>query len=219
MDNIAIIAAILFLVLVAAVVFFAAVKIVNQYERLPGVHAGSYESPEVKGPGWVFVVPIVQRGVRVDLREQFIEVPSQTSITKDNAPISIDFLIYWRIARSVPERRRGPELQWRPAEHRDDDAARGGRRHPSRRRPVEARADQRGAADQAGRGDRALGRQGHDRRDPRDHPAARCPGRDEPAAFGRADPTGRHHRVRRQPSVGDQRRRGHQAGRDPARRG
>ena len=52
---------------------------------------------EVKGPGWVFVVPIVQRGVRVDLREQFIEVPSQTNITKDNAPINIDFLIYWRI--------------------------------------------------------------------------------------------------------------------------
>ncbi len=42
-------------------------------------------------------MPIVQRGIRVDLREQFIEVPSQTSITKDNAPISIDFLIYWRI--------------------------------------------------------------------------------------------------------------------------
>jgi regulator of protease activity HflC (stomatin/prohibitin superfamily) len=45
----------------------------------------------------VFIVPIVQRGVRVDLREQFIEVPSQTNITKDNAPINIDFLIYWRI--------------------------------------------------------------------------------------------------------------------------
>ena len=44
-----------------------------------------------------FVVPIAQRGIRVDLREQFIEVPSQTGITKDNAPISIDFLIYWRI--------------------------------------------------------------------------------------------------------------------------
>ena len=61
---------------------------------------------EVKGPGWVFIVPIAQRGVRVDLREQFIEVPSQTSITKDNAPISIDFLIYWRIVdpyRSVVE--------------------------------------------------------------------------------------------------------------------
>ena len=72
----------------------------------PRVHAGPDEPQEVKGPGWVFVVPIVQRGIRVDLREQFIEVPSQTSITKDNAPISVDFLIYWRIAdpyRSVVE--------------------------------------------------------------------------------------------------------------------
>ena len=35
--------------------------------------------------------------VKVDVREQFIEVPSQTTITKDNAPINVDFLIYWRI--------------------------------------------------------------------------------------------------------------------------
>jgi regulator of protease activity HflC (stomatin/prohibitin superfamily) len=61
---------------------------------------------EVKGPGWVFIVPIAQRGVRVDLRERFIEIPSQTNITKDNAPINIDFLIYWRIVdpyRSIVE--------------------------------------------------------------------------------------------------------------------
>jgi len=44
------------------------------------------------------LIPLVDRPVRVDLREQFIEVPSQTTITKDNAPINIDFLIYWRIA-------------------------------------------------------------------------------------------------------------------------
>ena len=89
---------ILFIVLVALFLFFAAIKIVNQYERLLIFTLGRTSPKEVKGPGWVFVVPIVQRGVRVDLREQFIEVPSQTSITKDNAPISIDFLIYWRIA-------------------------------------------------------------------------------------------------------------------------
>ena len=45
----------------------------------------------------MFLIPIVDRPVEVDLREQFIEVPSQTNITKDNAPINIDFLIYWRI--------------------------------------------------------------------------------------------------------------------------
>jgi regulator of protease activity HflC (stomatin/prohibitin superfamily) len=98
MEIVAVALAVLFLVLVAALLFFAAIKIVNQYERLLVFTLGRTSPQEVKGPGWVFVVPIVQRGVRVDLREQFIEVPSQTNITKDNAPISIDFLIYWRIA-------------------------------------------------------------------------------------------------------------------------
>ncbi len=45
----------------------------------------------------MFLIPVVDRPVRVDLREQFIEIPSQSAITKDNAPINIDFLIYWRI--------------------------------------------------------------------------------------------------------------------------
>ena len=97
---------VLFLVLVGLFLFFAAIKIVNQYERLLIFTLGRTSPKEVKGPGWVFVVPIIQRGIRVDLREQFIEVPSQTNITRDNAPISIDFLIYWRIAdpyRSVVE--------------------------------------------------------------------------------------------------------------------
>ncbi len=51
----------------------------------------------VKGPGLVFLIPVIDRPVKVDLREQFIEIPSQSAITKDNAPINIDFLIYWRI--------------------------------------------------------------------------------------------------------------------------
>jgi regulator of protease activity HflC (stomatin/prohibitin superfamily) len=52
----------------------------------------------VRDPGLRFLIPIVDEGIRVDLREQFIEVPRQTTITKDNAPISVDFLIYWKIA-------------------------------------------------------------------------------------------------------------------------
>jgi len=106
METIAIVGTILFLFLIGLLLFFVAIRIVNQYERLVLFTLGRTSPQEVKGPGWVFVVPVVQRGVRVDLREQFIEVPSQTSITRDNAPISIDFLIYWRIAdpyRSVVE--------------------------------------------------------------------------------------------------------------------
>jgi len=97
MENVPIVVAILFLVFAGLLLFWAAIKIVNQYERLLVFTLGRTSPQEVKGPGWVFVVPVAQRGVRVDLREQFIEVPSQTNITRDNAPISIDFLIYWRI--------------------------------------------------------------------------------------------------------------------------
>jgi regulator of protease activity HflC (stomatin/prohibitin superfamily) len=95
-----------FIVVVLLAVLYAAVKIVNQYERILIFTLGRTSPDEVKGPGWVFIVPIIQRGVRVDIRERFIEIPSQTNITKDNAPINIDFLIYWRIVdpyRSIVE--------------------------------------------------------------------------------------------------------------------
>jgi regulator of protease activity HflC (stomatin/prohibitin superfamily) len=95
-----------FVVVIVIAVIYAAIKIVQQYERMLIFTLGRTSPEEVKGPGWVFIVPIVQRGVRVDIRERFIEIPSQTNITKDNAPINIDFLIYWRIVdpyRSIVE--------------------------------------------------------------------------------------------------------------------
>jgi regulator of protease activity HflC (stomatin/prohibitin superfamily) len=53
--------------------------------------------PKPRGPGLVFLIPIIDRAVRQDLREQVREVPHQTAITKDNAPISIDFLWYYKV--------------------------------------------------------------------------------------------------------------------------
>jgi regulator of protease activity HflC (stomatin/prohibitin superfamily) len=100
MELVALAGVIGFVIVVFLFVFVAAIRIVNQYERLLVFTLGRTNPQEVKGPGWVLVIPIAQRGVRVDLREQFIEVPSQTNITKDNAPISIDFLIYWRIVET-----------------------------------------------------------------------------------------------------------------------
>jgi regulator of protease activity HflC (stomatin/prohibitin superfamily) len=105
-EFLAVVLPVAFVIIVLLAIAVSAIKIVNQYERLLVFTLGRTSQAEVKGPGWVFIVPIAQRGVRVDLRERFIEVPSQTSITKDNAPISIDFLIYWRIVdpyRSVVE--------------------------------------------------------------------------------------------------------------------
>src|SRR5262249_11660509 len=51
----------------------------------------------VREPGLRFLVPIIDRPVKVDVRELLSEFRSQTTITKDNAPINVDFLIYWRI--------------------------------------------------------------------------------------------------------------------------
>jgi regulator of protease activity HflC (stomatin/prohibitin superfamily) len=83
---------------VILVLVYLSVRIVNEYDRLVVFRFGRTGPELVKGPGLVFLIPIVDRPVRVDLREQFIEVPSQTTITRDNAPINIDFLIYWKIA-------------------------------------------------------------------------------------------------------------------------
>jgi regulator of protease activity HflC (stomatin/prohibitin superfamily) len=72
-----------------------AIKIVPEYERMVVFRLGRSVGP--KGPGIIFLIPVVDRGVRVDLREQVREIPHQTSITKDNAAISVDFIWYYKI--------------------------------------------------------------------------------------------------------------------------
>jgi regulator of protease activity HflC (stomatin/prohibitin superfamily) len=91
-----IIALVIALVIVLAILYLS-VRVVQQYERMVVFRLGRTDERLVKDPGLRFLIPIVDRPVKVDIREQFIEVPSQTTITKDNAPINVDFLIYWRI--------------------------------------------------------------------------------------------------------------------------
>ena len=98
MDLIVPAAVVIVLLLLGLVVVVMAVRIVQQYQQMVVFRLGRTNESMVRQPGVRFLVPFVDRGVVVDLREQFIEVPSQTTITKDNAPINIDFLIYWRIA-------------------------------------------------------------------------------------------------------------------------
>lgn len=86
-----------FLLVVALVVVYLSIRVVQQYEKMVVFRLGRTNEGLVRDPGLRFLVPIIDRPVKVDLREQFIEVPSQTAITKDNAPINIDFLIYWKI--------------------------------------------------------------------------------------------------------------------------
>ncbi len=91
---IATIVAILVLVLL---LLYLSIRIVQQYEQMVVFRLGRTNETMVRGPGLRFLIPIIDRPVKVDVRETFIEVPSQTTITRDNAPISVDFLIYWRI--------------------------------------------------------------------------------------------------------------------------
>jgi regulator of protease activity HflC (stomatin/prohibitin superfamily) len=86
----------LFLVLAVVVAIIAPnIKIVPEYQRLVVLRLGRVIG--VAGPGLVVLVPFIDKGIVVDLREQYIEVTKQTCITKDNAPVDIDFLIYFRV--------------------------------------------------------------------------------------------------------------------------
>lgn len=82
-------------VLIGVVVVGSSIRIVKEYERLVVFRLGRCIG--VKGPGIVFLIPFVDTAQTADLRETLLEVPHQTSITKDNAPIAIDFLIYWKV--------------------------------------------------------------------------------------------------------------------------
>jgi len=83
-------------VVVVVIAFIAnAIRIVPEYYRLVVFRLGRCVGD--RGPGLVILIPFVDRAVRVDLREQVREIPHQTSITKDNASISIDFLWYFKV--------------------------------------------------------------------------------------------------------------------------
>src|SRR3990172_410509 len=87
-------------ILVIGFVFLAnAIRIVPEYQRLVVFRLGRSVGP--KGPGIVLLIPVIDRAVKVDLRDQVREIPHQTAITKDNAGISVDFIWYYKILDAV----------------------------------------------------------------------------------------------------------------------
>jgi regulator of protease activity HflC (stomatin/prohibitin superfamily) len=88
-----------FIGLLAVLILATAIRIVQEYERLVVFRLGRCVGE--KGPGVVLLIPILDRGVKVDLREQVREIPHQTSITLDNAPIAIDFLWYYKVVEAT----------------------------------------------------------------------------------------------------------------------
>ena len=71
------------------------ISVVKQYERAVIFRLGRYIG--TRGPGLVIMIPFLDRGVRVDQREFVLDEPAQSSITKDNALVDIDFVVYMRV--------------------------------------------------------------------------------------------------------------------------
>ena len=82
-------------VIIGLALLATAIRVVPEYRRLVVFRLGRCVG--AKGPGIVLLIPIVDRATMVDLREQVREIPHQTSITKDNASISVDFLWYYKV--------------------------------------------------------------------------------------------------------------------------
>src|SRR3989449_9946797 len=88
-----------FLVIVVLIFVFATIKVVKEYERIVTFRLGKAQAE--KGPGIVIITPGIDKPVRVDLRERFLMIPHQTCITKDNAPVDVDFIVYMKVASAA----------------------------------------------------------------------------------------------------------------------
>jgi len=71
-------------------------KIVPEYQRVVRFTLGKYDG-QPRGPGWVWTIPFVHGTSTVDLREEVFDVEPQTCITKDNAPVTVDMLVFMRV--------------------------------------------------------------------------------------------------------------------------
>src|SRR5207245_3585949 len=87
---------IIILLIIFLALFASSIKIVREYERVVQFRLGRLTGS--KGPGILLILPIINRLVKVDLRERYLQVAHQTAITKDNEPLDIEFLSYYRVA-------------------------------------------------------------------------------------------------------------------------
>ena len=71
------------------------INFVRDYERLARFRLGTFEG--MMGPGIVFAIPVIHQIQKIDTRVTVLDIPRQTNITKDNAPLDVDFLVYLRV--------------------------------------------------------------------------------------------------------------------------
>ena len=83
------------LIIPAIVIAVAIIRQVNQYERGVMFTLGKFTG--VKQPGWRIVIPVIQSMSKVDIRTKAVDVPDQEVITKDNIPVTVNAVVYYRI--------------------------------------------------------------------------------------------------------------------------
>jgi hypothetical protein len=88
------------IILLAAILLMTSVKILREYDRAVVFTFGRFQA--VRGPGIVLLIPLVQQMVRVSLRVQVIEIPTQDVISKDNVSMKVDAVLYFQVVD--PER-------------------------------------------------------------------------------------------------------------------
>jgi len=80
---------------IAALIFITGIKILKEYERAVIFRLGRMVSP--RGPGLTYVIPLVEKMLRVDLRTVTMEVPPQDVITRDNVSVKVSAVLYFRV--------------------------------------------------------------------------------------------------------------------------
>jgi regulator of protease activity HflC (stomatin/prohibitin superfamily) len=83
------------IIILAIIIVPQAIRVLREYERAVIFRLGKLLG--AKGPGLIFLIPIVDRMVRMDLRVVTIDVPRQEVMTRDNVPISVDAVLYFRV--------------------------------------------------------------------------------------------------------------------------
>lgn len=85
------------LIVILLLFFLSGIRIVNQYERGVILTFGRYTS--TKNPGFRWIFPLVQKMITVDLRITTVDVPRQEAITKDNVPVGVNAVVYFRVQK------------------------------------------------------------------------------------------------------------------------
>ncbi len=87
------------ILLFVLIILASAIKIVKEYERAVIFRLGRVVG--ARGPGLFFIIPIFEKAVIVDLRTRVLDVPVQETITKDNVPVRVNAVVYFRVIDPV----------------------------------------------------------------------------------------------------------------------